>query len=66
MPPTNFDCASLSMINLVIRLISIGKYATVSTGESSLNTLIENELYGLSFLWEHSNNSSSLEFQLAL
>ena len=66
MPPTNFDRASLSMINLVIQLISIGKYPTISTGESSLNTLIENELYGLSFLWEHSNNSSSLEFQLAL
>ena len=43
-----------------------GLSPTISGGESGLNILIESESYGLSFSWEHSNNSSSLGLQLAL
>ena len=68
MPSTNFDCDLCSSVDDKFRDSAYlnRQMPYNSAGQSVLNTLIENESYGLSFSWEHSNNSSSLGFQLAL
>ena len=68
MPPTNFDCDLCSSINDKFRdLAYLHRQRPYNfSREIWFEYFNRKESYGLPFSWEHSDNSFSLGFQLAL